>query len=558
MARRNTNDLATKYFKEVDSSINKINKSHDFKLKFMIALAEGKVKLSHQSKKITRLYKDDWLNQIEYSMPFLETIVYDPKKFIRQEELLVPVELAKRTTKESIQHLLANARFIDEYDEETKEVRPSKILTINREEDLAIYENRFIKMLILKLKSFLDYRYRFVHERIGGVKQNSILVECDTKFGEAEFKCKMEFDLSTEEDDDEEARKIYNTFIKRIEDARINVYKLFESEFMKQLADAKPIVGEIQRTNILTKEINYKSALDLWTYIGKYQGTGFDIQVEQESIPFDDEYKNEIYNMLMLGYTTIKYNIERSFDDGFDGKIKRIKKFSPAVDKRFKEVEKDYIYEEEIPIPSKLLLLKQIKEEQEKLEAKLKKQKDLEKRAKERLGKLRALARIKWNKEQADLKAKEKKEKREQLKRLKKIEEEKILMHVRAKELRRKEVQADLNKQRKILKEINDDINMYKLSFEKAEKEHINITSKLKEINEKIKKYKALIQAKEKVEQNKKYYYSNLFKYNELKSKLSDQAILKKEFTKQLKELNEELEREKKVEEKIIKTLESI
>ena len=39
------------------------------------------------------------------------------------------------------------------------------------------------------------------------------------------------------------------------------------SGFMKKLADARPIVGAIKRTNIITKQPNYNICYHLWNYI---------------------------------------------------------------------------------------------------------------------------------------------------------------------------------------------------------------------------------------------------------------------------------------------------
>ena len=74
---RDKEDLSEEYFKKVTDYFSKLNRQNDFKLKFTQALAQGKVKLSHQTKQITRIYQDDWLNTIEYNMPFLKTNVYN-------------------------------------------------------------------------------------------------------------------------------------------------------------------------------------------------------------------------------------------------------------------------------------------------------------------------------------------------------------------------------------------------------------------------------------------------------------------------------------------------
>ncbi len=553
-------DLVIKYFKKVDNEITKINKSDDFKLRFLIALANGEINLSHQSRKASKIYRDDWLKNIEKVMPSIENIIYNPKRFIKQEEVLVPVELAKKTGKESIQHLLANTQFIDKYDDKTGDVRPNKILTINREEDFSIYENRFIKMLVMRLQSFVEHRYKFINDRINGVNQNIVSANMDVNFGEAQVKCKIEYEVSYEEED-ENAFKSYRQIVSRIEMQRMSLFKIAESEFMSQLKNAKPIVGKIQRTNILTKDVNYSEALDLWEYIGHYEGVGFDVEVTQDVINFDDAYKDEMYNLIMLGYATTKYNIDRAnqeYEDGFENKITRVKTLTPKIDKVFLEVDDDYIYEEEVLIPSKIELLKNIKEEQRRLSIELEKQNKLEAKAKARLAELRKLHAAKVKKQRAKEKALIKREQQRELKRIKQEENDKILFIVREKELKKKEINVRLKLQKNNVAAVDKEIEVYLKGIEKADAEEVKLQVQKDKENERTKHFKGLIKKEERVEASKESYYKALFKYNNIRSQISDLNILRREYRIKLEKLNKDLKKEEKIEKNIIKELEDI
>ena len=68
---------------------------------------------------------------------------------------MVKVELARKVTVESVIHLTQHTNFIQKIDE-NGDVKPSKILNINREESLDTYENRFIFTLLNNLRNFYN------------------------------------------------------------------------------------------------------------------------------------------------------------------------------------------------------------------------------------------------------------------------------------------------------------------------------------------------------------------------------------------------------------------
>ena len=117
---------------------------------------------------ILRLEKKDfdltWIEKIEEGMPEIDKIVENPRQFIKQERDVIPAVKIKRVSSESIQHLASHSYFVREIDEESGNVTPDKLLSVENEEDLAIYENRFVKTLILKLYTFVSVRYDYLME----------------------------------------------------------------------------------------------------------------------------------------------------------------------------------------------------------------------------------------------------------------------------------------------------------------------------------------------------------------------------------------------------------
>ena len=88
------------------------------------------------------------IDKMTETIPYLDNILRNPDRVIVNEEDVVKIELARRITVESIKHLSRNTNFIQDYNKKTGDVRPSKILNINKEESFNTYENRFIYSLI--------------------------------------------------------------------------------------------------------------------------------------------------------------------------------------------------------------------------------------------------------------------------------------------------------------------------------------------------------------------------------------------------------------------------
>ena len=69
----------------------------------------------------------EWVEIMEITIPYLDNILRNPNRFIINEEEIVKIELARRITVDSIKHLSKNTNFIQDFDQETGDVRPSKL-----------------------------------------------------------------------------------------------------------------------------------------------------------------------------------------------------------------------------------------------------------------------------------------------------------------------------------------------------------------------------------------------------------------------------------------------
>ena len=103
-------------------------------------------------------FSTEWITIMEETIRYIDNILRNPNRFIINEEDIVKIELARRVTVESIKHLSRNTNLIQKYDKKTGDIKPSKILNINKEESYDTYENRFVYSLIQNMRAFINFK----------------------------------------------------------------------------------------------------------------------------------------------------------------------------------------------------------------------------------------------------------------------------------------------------------------------------------------------------------------------------------------------------------------
>lgn len=217
----------------------------------------------------------EWLEIMEDTVRYLDNILRNPNRFIVNEEEVVKVEQARRITVESIKHLSKHTNFIQEIDPVTEDVKPSKILNINKDESYNTYENRVIYTLIQNMRIFIDMRKRKLvtqsysknHKkgeyhgvaRVGSENVN-INISMNSK-ADSKKSYGAKGDLSIEE---------------RIAKLELRITDLTNTSVYKSLAKAHvaKVIPPIKKTNLILKNVNFQYAMKLWDYLARYRDDG--------------------------------------------------------------------------------------------------------------------------------------------------------------------------------------------------------------------------------------------------------------------------------------------
>ena len=96
----------------------------------------------------------DWVDAIEAGLVHVEKAIREERQFIRSNGEVIDIEKVKNVSKDSVEHLARHSNLITRY-EEGEDIVPDRLYTVERLSDFAVYENRFLYMLLCYLRDFI-------------------------------------------------------------------------------------------------------------------------------------------------------------------------------------------------------------------------------------------------------------------------------------------------------------------------------------------------------------------------------------------------------------------
>ena len=247
-------------------------------------------------------FDDEWIITLESYFPSISKIVLNPVKAIRYDEEVVPIERAKRITGQSVRHLASHTHLIR--DAKGEEIQPKKIMTQTPEEEIGTYENRFIMTLINRLYAFVNNRYEVIKNNVESFQKHHVNFE--THFDINDAKVDLSIDMVVKRNLDDPSINEHNLMLlERVEQLKNLVSGFKNSSFMKAMKGQKPVTPPIIKTNVLLKNVDFKNAHLLWLFIDRYHTLGYDVEVEERNIDFDDVYLHHLDQMALLIYSIV-------------------------------------------------------------------------------------------------------------------------------------------------------------------------------------------------------------------------------------------------------------
>lgn len=209
----------------------------------------------------------DWVIAIEETLPYIQKAIDEQRRFIKQAENVVRIKKAK------------------------------KILTVEREEGFAIYENRVLLTLIHKALMFVDDKYSKMKD-VPNDSYNNITMNRHLELNQQ----KLDFSVnyvnedheSLAEDLDVENIESLSDF-DRIRRIRQGLNECLATPLMKEIAKEPQVKPPLTQTNLLKENPNFKKAVELWSFLDTYKKQGFELVGEEYNGKMTDENKEDVY-----------------------------------------------------------------------------------------------------------------------------------------------------------------------------------------------------------------------------------------------------------------------
>ncbi len=215
---------------------------------------------------------DEWINAVEKGLDFIGKALEEERRFIRSNGEVLPIEKIKRVSKESIQHLARHSDLVNK--EITDEIIPDKLYSVERLNDYATYENRFLYMLLNMAKDFVTRKYETLSksEAYGSV----IKTNKNVSVGERRLSVNMTVSEIREAKPDEA--------IKRVDKLLRSIGFYLRSPIMTEVSKVDTIHSGVTLNNVLRMDKNFVEAVALYDFLLSYDKEGVIKNVETETL----------------------------------------------------------------------------------------------------------------------------------------------------------------------------------------------------------------------------------------------------------------------------------
>jgi hypothetical protein len=253
---------------------------------------------------------EEWVRKIEQGLVHIEKAIREERQFIRSNGEVIPIEKVRHVSKESVEHLAKHSNLLTRKPEEGKDIIPDQLYTVERLNDYAVYENRFLYMLLCYLRDFVTLRYNKILD-ITSRYEGEIKIEKEITVGKQ--KVTYSVYMHDERRDDAYLRE-HNSAkhnIDRISLILKTVLAFINTPLMEYSAKAPLLKPPITKTNVLKMNNNFKGAVALYDYIISYDKPGYSVEyIVNEMDPFEEDVAAEVSEAgLMLSFLTYEHGL---------------------------------------------------------------------------------------------------------------------------------------------------------------------------------------------------------------------------------------------------------
>ena len=343
MENENERSLIDPIYNKFVKGVTRAIGSTEFYEFFMDSLSRAQNEIQFSNRKLVKIVDPDWVDAIEYTLDAIQSIISSPRNVIKEEDLIVNIAHAKKSTAETVRHLAQHSNLVEDFDEGRGEVRPSKLMQRFREETYGLYENRLVF-------TTMEYAYHFVK-----IRHDALFEAMSDEFG-AKLKLKTNMESATEQvhmdmflhikqiDSALETDKKHGDIFARISRIYRVLGVFMASDFAQKMSKLNRVSGTIVKTNILKRNKDYRDVLKLWEFLRTYDDIGYTIKVVEQTPEVSEKLQEDIYRNILFNYLVLKGYLEDEEDREIPMKKKpRQRKLKPKFIRQIvEELTEDY------------------------------------------------------------------------------------------------------------------------------------------------------------------------------------------------------------------------
>ena len=330
------------YQKYVKSVIRALS-STDFYEYFMESVARADNEFQFSNRRMEKIVDTSWVESIEGAMEGFQNIISSPRNIIKEEELVVNVANAKRTGNEVVRHLAQHTALVEDFNENTGDVRPSRLMQRYREDTIGLYENRIVFTTLEMAYQFVKIRYDALFSAMSDEFGAKLKLRSDMASATEAVHMDMFLhirDIDSAMETDEKNREIFE----RISRLHRLLATFMNSPFAQTLSKLARVKGTITKTNVLKKNPNYRKIVELFEFLRNYGDVGYTIKIIEQNPYINEEFERDIYHNILFNYVVLKGYLERDKDRRMPVPLKQRKRaLKPKVIKQIiEELTEDY------------------------------------------------------------------------------------------------------------------------------------------------------------------------------------------------------------------------
>lgn len=330
------------YEKFTRSVIRAIGSTEFYEL-FMDTISGADNRFQFSNRKLEKVLDLKWVEAIEAALDGFESIIYSPRQVIKEDELIVNVAHAKKAGADVVRHLAQHAGLVEDFDEESGDVRPSKLMQKYREDSEELYENRVVYTVLESAYHFVKIRHEALLEAMG--EEFGAKLKVESNMLNAREQVHMEMFLHIKERDSVlDTDDKHGDALSRISRLYRILDNFMHSEFAEKFSKLNRVKGAILPTNVLKKNPNYRKIVKLNDFLREYEKAGYFINITEQNPQIDERFQRDIYHSILFQYIMLKGYLEDEKDREISQPLKeRKRKLKPKIIRQIiEELTEDY------------------------------------------------------------------------------------------------------------------------------------------------------------------------------------------------------------------------